>query len=138
MNLWYWVDNIGMNTIDLNWLKLVYINLNSIHDMFIVHYKKYKKHEFKIEIEYLSLKYQKFSASGCNDIWIRKFEFVAKAQFLYSLKLLKLWNLKCHHLYHLGSIKNKNKTFLFDYIYLSSFMCSCQVRIHWKRSSSGR
>ena len=31
---------------------------------------------------HLRLKYQKFTQSGCNDIWIRKFEFVAKTQFL--------------------------------------------------------
>ena len=30
-----------------------------------------------------SVKYQRFTASGFKDIGIRKFEFVAKAQFLY-------------------------------------------------------
>ena len=30
----------------------------------------------------LSLKYQRFTSSGCNDIEIRKFEFMAKTQFL--------------------------------------------------------
>ena len=30
----------------------------------------------------LSLKYQKITLSGCNDIGIRRFEFVAKTQFL--------------------------------------------------------
>ena len=30
----------------------------------------------------LSLKYQRFATSGCKDIRIRKFEFVAKTQFL--------------------------------------------------------
>ena len=33
----------------------------------------------------LSLKYQGFSPSGCQDIGIRKFEFVAKTQFLYKI-----------------------------------------------------
>ena len=32
----------------------------------------------------LSLKYQTFTPSGCKDIGIRKFEFVAKTQFLYE------------------------------------------------------
>ena len=31
----------------------------------------------------LSLKYRRFTPSGCKDIEIRKFEFVAKTQFLY-------------------------------------------------------
>ena len=31
----------------------------------------------------LSLKYHRFTASGCKDIEIRKFEFVAKTQFLW-------------------------------------------------------
>jgi len=31
----------------------------------------------------LSLKYQRFTRSGCEDIGIRKFEFVAKTQFLF-------------------------------------------------------
>ena len=30
----------------------------------------------------LSFKYQKFEPSGCKEIGIRKFEFVAKTQFL--------------------------------------------------------
>ena len=31
----------------------------------------------------LNLKYQKFTPSVCKDIWVRKFKFVAKTQFLY-------------------------------------------------------
>ena len=31
-----------------------------------------------------SLKYQRFASSGCKDIGIRQFEFVAKTQFLYT------------------------------------------------------
>ena len=31
----------------------------------------------------LSLKYQKFTLLGCNDIGFRKFKFVAKTQFFY-------------------------------------------------------
>jgi len=31
----------------------------------------------------LSLKYQRFTSSGCNDISIRIFKFVSKAQFLW-------------------------------------------------------
>ena len=34
----------------------------------------------------LSVKYQRFTASGFKDIGIRKFEFVAKAQFLFIEK----------------------------------------------------
>ena len=32
----------------------------------------------------LSLKYHRFSSPGCKDIKIRKFNFVAKTQFLYA------------------------------------------------------
>ena len=32
----------------------------------------------------LSLKYQIFTPSNCKDIGFRKFEFVAKTQFLYT------------------------------------------------------
>ena len=35
----------------------------------------------------LSLKYQRFPISGCIDIGIRKFEFVAKTQFLWSINV---------------------------------------------------
>ena len=35
-----------------------------------------------IRLNNLSLKYQRFTPSGCRDIDIRKFEFVAKTQFL--------------------------------------------------------
>ena len=38
----------------------------------------------------LSLKYQRFSSSGWNDIGIRKFDFVAKSQFLCNLLILKI------------------------------------------------
>ena len=31
----------------------------------------------------LNLKYQKFTPSVCKDIWVSKFKFVAKTQFLY-------------------------------------------------------
>jgi len=37
-------------------------------------------------IKYLSLKYQKFTPpSGCKEIGIRKYEFVTKTQFLYTI-----------------------------------------------------
>ena len=32
----------------------------------------------------LSLKYQRLETSGCKNIGVRKFEFVAKTQFLYG------------------------------------------------------
>ena len=32
----------------------------------------------------VSFKYKRFTPSGCEDIGIRKFEFVAKTQFLYD------------------------------------------------------
>ena len=35
----------------------------------------------------LSLKYRRFKPSDCEDIEIRKFELVAKIQFLYKLSL---------------------------------------------------
>ena len=40
----------------------------------------------------LSLKHQRFTLSGCKDIKIRKFDFVAKTQFLN----LQLPSLKIH------------------------------------------
>jgi len=35
----------------------------------------------------LSLKYQRFTPTGRKDLGIRKFEFVAKSQFLYFKKM---------------------------------------------------
>ena len=35
-----------------------------------------------IKSNHLSLKYRKFTPSGCKDIEIRKFEFMPKTQFL--------------------------------------------------------
>ena len=40
----------------------------------------------------LSLKYQGFSPSGCQDIITRKFEFVSKTQFLWLIYLRFGWN----------------------------------------------
>ena len=40
----------------------------------------------------LSLKYQGFSPSGCQDIRTRKFEFVSKTQFLWLIYLRFGWN----------------------------------------------
>ena len=40
-----------------------------------------------VRLKSLSLKYQKFSVSGCKDIGIRKVEFVAKTQFFSVQKL---------------------------------------------------
>ena len=37
----------------------------------------------------VSLKYQRPTLSGCKDIGIGKFEFVAKTQFLFGSKFLK-------------------------------------------------
>ena len=38
----------------------------------------------------LSLKYQRFTPSGCEAIGVRKCEFVAKTQFLYNLLIKKI------------------------------------------------
>ena len=38
-----------------------------------------------VKINKLSLKYQRFTPSGCKDIKIKKFEFDAKNQFLYPM-----------------------------------------------------
>ena len=35
-----------------------------------------------VRSNHISLKYQRFTLSGCKDIGIRKFKFVAKPQFL--------------------------------------------------------
>ena len=48
----------------------------------------------------LSWKYQRFTSSGCKDIGIRKFEFVAKTQFLYLLFSLALFNRLSYDLKH--------------------------------------
>ena len=42
----------------------------------------------------LSLKYQKFTESGCKDIEIRNFEFVTKAQFLWKNYVLMFTMIK--------------------------------------------
>ena len=36
-----------------------------------------------VRSNHISLKYQRFTPSGCKNIGIRKFKFVAKTQFLY-------------------------------------------------------
>ena len=41
----------------------------------------------------LSLKYQRFIPTGCRDLEIRKFEVVAKTQFLYVTFLVQLYDL---------------------------------------------
>ena len=41
-----------------------------------------------VRSKYLSLKYQMFTPSGCKDIEIRKFEFVAKTQLIYKTLVL--------------------------------------------------
>ena len=41
----------------------------------------------------LSLKYQRFTPSGCKDIGVRKFKFAAKTQFLY-VKIIQGGNKK--------------------------------------------
>ena len=49
----------------------------------------------------LRLKYHRFTPSGCKDIRIRKFEFVAKIQFLYIVVIEKLnQRQKKRYMYH--------------------------------------
>jgi len=43
-----------------------------------------------VRLSGLSMKYQRFTLSGFEDMGIRKFEFVAKTHFLHALSLLKL------------------------------------------------
>ena len=38
-----------------------------------------------VRLNNLSVKYQRFTPSGCEEIVIRKFEFAAKTPFLYIL-----------------------------------------------------
>ena len=38
-----------------------------------------------VRLSNVSLKYQRFTSSGCKDIGVTKTEFVAKTQFLYQL-----------------------------------------------------
>ena len=48
--------------------------------------------EFLPQTNNLSLKYQRFAPSGCKDIGIRRFEFVAKTQFLHDQdSILSAW-----------------------------------------------
>jgi len=42
---------------------------------------------------HLSLKYQKFIPPGCEDMEIKRYEFVAKIQFLKAILLVQLRNL---------------------------------------------
>ena len=45
----------------------------------------------------LSLKYQRFKPSGCYDNGIRKFEFVAKTQFLSRIRFEQMiWKIRIH------------------------------------------
>ena len=40
-----------------------------------------------VRLSNASLKYQRFTPSGCRNIGIRQFEFVAKTQFLYMVNI---------------------------------------------------
>ena len=43
----------------------------------------------------VSLQYQRFILLGCKDIRVRKFEFMAKTQFLYVIKSMQT-GINCH------------------------------------------
>ena len=67
----------------------------------------------------LSLKYQGFPPSGCQDIRIRKLEFVAKNQFLFTLtrllgRFVPMFYLNCEHVLYVYIVKqNKNNSRIF-------------------------
>ena len=69
----------------------------------------------------LRLKYQGFSPSGCQDIGIRKFMFVAKTQFLSKTpKAVDNYNL----IQRLNSQSNKHIKYV---IMLEFFSCRCTL-----------
>ena len=50
---------------------------NSMHSILVI-----SNYEFRYRSNNLSLKYQRYTLSGCKEIGIRKFGFMAKNQFL--------------------------------------------------------
>ena len=66
-----------------------------------------------VTLKNLSLKYQSSTPSGCKDIGIRKFEFVAKTQFLLSGKFLRnMDEIKKTNIFRLQKIQKKDKSCL--------------------------
>ena len=63
----------------------------SIPFIFSIQYRKHYIFQTMnfVRSNYLSLKYQSYTPSGCKDIGIRKFEFVAITQFLLKIKIRK-------------------------------------------------
>ena len=66
----------------------------------IIYVTKYRRPLIFQTINYvrwdsLSLKYQRFTSTGCEDIRIRKFEFVTNTHFLSQNLLFKLLRMKC-------------------------------------------
>ena len=55
----------------------------------------------------ISLKVLRFTTSGCKDIVVRKFEFVAKTQFLFVFKHYFLFNKKIKEKFFLKESKKK-------------------------------
>ena len=49
----------------------------------------------------LSLKYQKFTPSGCKNIGIRKLKFVTKTQFLYKITIQPLFEKQSETYHHI-------------------------------------
>ena len=63
-----------------------------------------------VRLNNLTLKYQRFLPSGCNDIRFRKVEFVAKTQFLYTKKFsLIILNCKENYIYYIKVIYDQIK-----------------------------
>ena len=70
-----------------------------------------------VKSNYLSLKYQSYTPSGCKDIWIRKFESVAKTQFLYYKVTFSQVTF------------NKRKFGVMKKAYELSVLCDCEIAL---------
>ena len=70
-----------------------------------------------VRSNYLSLKYQSYTPSGCKDIGIRKFESVAKTQFLY-------------YMVNFSQVTfNKRKFGVMKKAYELSVLCDCEIAL---------
>ena len=82
------------------------------------------------------LKYQRFTLSGCRDIGIRKFEFVAKTQFLYAILLLRFCELVPSQILILRtSLRKANLSGYIIHIRILEYILEIQNILHFYISS---
>ena len=95
-----------------------------------------------VKLNNLSLKYQRFTPSGCKDVGTRKFEFVTKTQILYGdIKILDpnsmFFVIKFIDIYEEGRRKIPGTFMKYIALYVLNtrhwFLCSVKIYIYLKK-----